>query len=201
MKKPWMVPVVALVLAIMSAPAWAACDVTGVDAAAIFAGRDRIDALCPCAAAVSRRDYRRCATDVVNARVGAAQLSRGCRREALKHAKLSVCGWPGAAVCCRVRPDGRERHRVVSDAAKCVSTHSLTACVSWAQSVPMGCDPTGCIPAPVCGNGVVEPGEDCDPPYNLFCAEGCVSTVCAPPATTCGNGTLDAGESCEPPGV
>ena len=84
-----MVPVVGRVLVVVSAPARAACDVTGVDAAAIAAGRDAIDEACPCAAAASRRDYRRCATDVVTARVSAAELSRGCRRETLKHAKLS----------------------------------------------------------------------------------------------------------------
>jgi hypothetical protein len=214
------VPVVTLVLVAMSAPASAACDVAGIDAAAIAAGRDAIDAGCPCAAATSRRDYRHCATDVVKARVDAAQLSRGCRRETLRHAKLSICGWPGAAVCCRVRPDGRERHRVVSDAAKCVNTHNLVACVSSAQSVPTGCDATGCISTgtssstststtsssstsipPGCGNGIVESGEDCDPPDYLFCAGDCLSTACPPPTTSCGNGTLDPGEGCEPPGV
>src|SRR5262249_34425745 len=110
MSKPWTSLAVALMLMFVSTvgPARAACAVTGADAAAVAAGRDAIDAGCPCAAAVSRRDYRRCATDVVNARITAALLSRGCRRDTLKHAKLSICGWPGAAVCCRVRPDGRE---------------------------------------------------------------------------------------------
>ena len=143
MAKPWTVPVVALVLVVMSAPARATCDVTGVDAASIAAGRDAIDAGCPCAAAANRGDYRRCATDIVQARVATALLARGCRRETLKHAKLSICGRPGAVVCCRVRPDGHARHRVFSEAAKCVNSHALVACVSSWQSVPTGCDGPG----------------------------------------------------------
>jgi hypothetical protein len=192
-----MVPVVAAM--VLPASVHAACDATSANAAFVASARDAIDDACPCAAAVSRREYRRCATDVVNARVGAGLLSRGCRREALKHAKLSICGWPGAAVCCRVRPDGRERHRVVSVATKCVNTHSLVACVSTAQSVPTGCDTTGCVPPPVCGNGVVEHGEDCDPPDFTVCSGEC--RFRCPPATSCGDGTLDPGEGCEPPGV
>lgn len=191
------------VLAVTSAGlARAACDVEGVDAAAIGAARDAIDEACPCAAATSRGVHRRCALEVVRAREAALQLPKGCRRETVKHAKLSICGRPGAAVCCRVRADGRTRHKIVSDPARCVSTTASTACVSAWQSVPAGCDASGCVPLPaICGNGVVEVGETCDPPTDSTCSSTCQTLTCVPPPGACGNGTIDPGEACEPPGV
>jgi hypothetical protein len=181
--------------------AHAACDVAGADASAISAAWDAIDAACPCAAATNRAAYRACARDAVTAQVTAAALPRGCRSKALRYASLSICGRPGAAVCCRVRDNGRTRHRIVSDAADCLATARTTACVSTWQSVLTGCDATGCVPLPVCGNGIVERGEQCDPPDISGCDLACHTFSCAPPPTTCGNGILDAGEACEPPGV
>jgi len=50
---------------------------------------------------------------------------------------------------------------------------------------------------PPCGNGIVDPTEDCDPssPSGAVCLpnELCVACTC----TTCGNGTLDPGEECD----
>jgi hypothetical protein len=179
----------------------AACDVAGVDAAAIAATRAAMDAACPCAAATNRPSYRACAGQVVRVRVAASQLTTGCRREALRHAKLSICGRPGTAVCCRVAADGRTRHRIVADAAACVGAPHLTSCVSTWQSIPMGCDAAGCVPPPVCGNFVVEPGEDCDPPDLLSCDASCRAITCDLPPSDCGDGTIEAGETCDPPGV
>jgi cysteine-rich repeat protein len=45
----------------------------------------------------------------------------------------------------------------------------------------------------VCGNGVREPGEECDD-HNTTSGDGC-SAVCL--AEVCGNGVLDAGEQCD----
>lgn len=47
-----------------------------------------------------------------------------------------------------------------------------------------------CI-APDCGNGQLDPGEQCDPPNGTSCLEGC--------GRPCGNGLLDPGEQCDPP--
>ena len=46
--------------------------------------------------------------------------------------------------------------------------------------------------APSCGNGVVEPGETCDPPNNSTCDDNCQSIP-----IVCGNGIVQPGESCD----
>jgi hypothetical protein len=48
-----------------------------------------------------------------------------------------------------------------------------------------------------CGNGVVDPSEDCDPssPSGALCLPGEICAACT--CTTCGNGTLDPGEDCD----
>jgi len=62
-----------------------------------------------------------------------------------------------------------------------------------------------------CGNDVVEPGEDCEPPLS-FCRGGCnpftmlcvdyqCSSECSCPAPLCGDWLIDPGdEECDPPG-
>jgi hypothetical protein len=47
-----------------------------------------------------------------------------------------------------------------------------------------------CVPA-ACGNGRVDPGEQCDPPNGTTCLDGC--------SRPCGNGLIEAGEQCDPP--
>jgi hypothetical protein len=66
------------------------------------------------------------------------------------------------------------------------------------------CDPpnaqTGCGPTCIrtntCGNGVVEPGEQCDPPTPGFCSATCQHI---PPTPVCGNRLIEQGEQCDPP--
>jgi cysteine-rich repeat protein len=49
----------------------------------------------------------------------------------------------------------------------------------------------------VCGNGIVEPGEECDD-GNTVNWDGCSSTcVCEPPPPVCGNGIVESGEQCD----
>jgi hypothetical protein len=52
--------------------------------------------------------------------------------------------------------------------------------------------PVTCINVAVCGNNVIEPGEQCDPPNNTTCNSMCQLNP------TCGNGVLDPGEQCDP---
>jgi len=49
--------------------------------------------------------------------------------------------------------------------------------------------PTG--PPPICGNGVVETGEECDPPDGVHCDAEC--------QWICGDGVIQPGEECDPP--
>lgn len=179
-------------------PAAAACDTTA-NASSLSQARTAIDEACPCAAATSPGAHAKCAKVVVAARVANAQLVKSCKGEALKHATKSICGRPGAVVCCRTKP-GKTSHKIAGSAAKCTSTPALTACVSLLSSIDTGCDTMGCV-APVCGNGVVEPSETCDPPYGVDCDDTCQLATCEPPVTTCGNGTVEFGESCEPAGA
>jgi cysteine-rich repeat protein len=55
-------------------------------------------------------------------------------------------------------------------------------------------------PSPVCGNGILEAGEQCDD-GNLVNGDGCSSTCTIetppPPPPVCGNGILEPGEQCD----
>ena len=46
-----------------------------------------------------------------------------------------------------------------------------------------------------CGDGVVDAGEQCEPPGQNGC-----NALCALEGPLCGNGVVDAGEQCDPPG-
>jgi hypothetical protein len=181
----------------------AACDASGTDAAVLATAHASIDAACPCQTADSPSAYRHCARQIVRALVSGASLPRTCSQEASRYATKSVCGRPGAVVCCRVRDNGRVSHRVFADPAACVDGSRLNACISDWQSVVTGCNASGCVPSPVCGNAIVEPGEDCDPPdlYMLTCDASCHVVACETVPAACGNGIIEAGEACEPPGV
>ena len=50
-------------------------------------------------------------------------------------------------------------------------------------------------PSPVCGNGTVEAGEQCDD-GNTTGGDGC-SATCASEAPVCGNGRVESGEECD----
>ncbi|MDD2807846.1 MAG: DUF4215 domain-containing protein [Patescibacteria group bacterium] len=77
---------------------------------------------------------------------------------------------------------------------------SWGACVNGVQSgvCTNGCvvtTPTqSCAMPPVCGDGVVNPGEECDD-HNIISGDGC-SAVCQL-EQGCGNGVIDPGEQCD----
>lgn len=61
-----------------------------------------------------------------------------------------------------------------------------------------GCEPGGGDDEPVCGNGVVEEGEECDDGNsndNDACHSDC--KLCPPLPGACGNGVVDPGEECD----
>lgn len=197
-------PEFAVLLCLLAVPAasWAReyCDAGGSDAGPLAVARASIDAACPCDAAVDRIAYRRCARASVRQLIADAALAPRCGNQVRRDARASICGRAGAVVCCRVDALGRPRHRVVHDAAVCRAVDGLTTCVSPWQSVVTGCDDSGCVAA-ICGNGVVESGEQCDPPSLLSCDGSCQARVCEPIAASCGDGVVEGDETCEPPGV
>jgi hypothetical protein len=76
--------------------------------------------------------------------------------------------------------------------------NTLTLTVSD-NHIPTPCStnvtiPVTCVGGTVCGNGVVETGEQCEPPNSVTCDATCHFK---PPV--CGNGVVEMGESCEPP--
>lgn len=75
-----------------------------------------------------------------------------------------------------------------------VGEHTVSVSVSDGQCSTSGSAQITCLA--VCGNGIVEPGEQCDRPYSgpdgLQCDPSCQ-------LLTCGNGVLDPGEQCDPP--
>jgi hypothetical protein len=68
--------------------------------------------------------------------------------------------------------------------------HSPTPCTT-AMTFPVNC-----VQVSVCGNGVVETGEQCEPPNTATCSATCQNI---PPPPVCGNGIVETGEQCEPP--
>ena len=66
------------------------------------------------------------------------------------------------------------------------------------------CSATCQCEAPVCGNGLVEGGEQCDPqgvnsPDCVNTGDTC-SAVCQCEAPVCGNSLIESTEECDPPG-
>ncbi|MES1183489.1 MAG: DUF4215 domain-containing protein [Myxococcales bacterium] len=59
--------------------------------------------------------------------------------------------------------------------------------------------PSTCTSSISCGNGVVEPGEVCDPPGLNGCKPLCKSFTLQSTPPKCNNGSVEKGEECEPP--
>jgi polyvinyl alcohol dehydrogenase (cytochrome) len=131
------------------------CDAGGSapsDATALASVRAAVDAQCPCAAfdgGSGRRHetYARCARHAVRGAVHAGALRRRCQQTAVRAATTSICGRPGAVVCCESAP-----------ATRCLVTSS-TACTNADDRVRSSCDgatscaATSCLSAGVCSAG------------------------------------------------
>lgn len=88
----------------------------------------------------------------------------------------------------------------------CTDPLGAPSVVVWKEDKTTGCSYLTCEYAPaVCGDGVVQPGEDCDigPPVSDANCPGQCAVNCQCPAPFCGNGIVDQGEVCDwgmPPG-
>ena len=71
-----------------------------------------------------------------------------------------------------------------------VGVHTVTVTVSDGKCSATGSVDINCYAW--CGDSVVSPGEQCDPPQSGVCSTTCQTVLC-------GNGVLDPGEQCDPP--
>jgi len=93
----------------------------------------------------------------------------------------------------------------------CSENPNAELCYTQCQARCDPCENTYCVrrmckkapPAPTCGDGNVDSGEQCDPPGSK-CSNGqiCTSDCKCPATPTCGDGNVDTGlgEQCDPPG-
>lgn len=194
-----LVPLLALAVHLVAAPAHAArCD-SPDEQAALEAASLAIQAQCDCAAAANPRDYRRCAKSVVDARFAAGQLPKECRKSANRCARASTCGRPGTVTCCRTSASGKRSCRVVRDASQCTprrgGTATIGACTSCCQSCGQGTceEPIRCCVPDSPGGAFPGAGAQCVPLTAAQCdasggtnagAGTCGPNTCGAPTTT-----------------
>ena len=232
------------------------CDDGGEFGPEVAAAREVVRAWCDCEGAASPGAYAACAWGVIRQLADDGALPRLCRGRVRQFATRSTCGRGDVVACCEKSATGPWRATRRSASRGCRSPQGGAACdaffphLDYACEAGSGCrvnrcgdgilDPKngeGCEPPGVglcdpwcqvivCGNGVIDPGEQCEPPRTPTCdftcrARNCGDGViepdveeCEPPNTQtcdaecyvrhdCGNGIVDAGygEQCEPPGT
>lgn len=153
------------------------CQVPGADEAAVASARSAVQAACDCAGATSARSFRQCVAQALTGPAGEG-LSAACKQLVRKIETRSTCGRPDRVVCCRTDARGRTKASL-RRSGKCSAPPGGGACESPSPYLADGCTDGGCI-SPVCGDGVVEAGEGCDPPDGTSCSNECTS--CAPAA-------------------
>lgn len=82
----------------------------------------------------------------------------------------------------------------------CTDSLGGSSVVVWYEDEATGCSSLVCGYAPtVCGDGIVQPGEDCEPPGGVgICPDGSDCTAgCACPAPVCGNNAVEGIEECD----
>jgi dienelactone hydrolase len=103
------------------------------DQRALVALRTDLETGCPCAAAETRGDYRRCAKTVLNNALANAEVRRECEKTGRRIVKGATCGSDRVA-CGRVRASAREpvSCKVKRDTA-CADTATMTQTPCGAQ--------------------------------------------------------------------
>lgn len=127
--------------------AQARCGDSAGDFEAVAAVRAEVASTCDCDGAETRRDYVRCAREVVKAAVEVGSLPRQCTSTAMRCARKSTCGRkPGFVPCCRTNRRGVTRCAIKSSISRCRPPSGGTACASsFARSCCDACTNGGCV--------------------------------------------------------
>jgi hypothetical protein len=212
---------IVLLLPATAAAAGTRCSVSGGDANAVADARAHLHAACSCQFPARRLEYMRCVQRVIELRIANRWLPSACAGKVRSYAARSTCGRDDAVVCCVKRTTGPWRSLIRADEASCRAPSGGAACVARYPHVDDAClRESGCWESE-CGDGIVTRGfgEQCEPPNTATCDGSCQLRPCGdgvvvppeecdppgPGCTTfcrfdrCGDGVLDIGEGCEPP--
>jgi cysteine-rich repeat protein len=102
----------------------------------------------------------------------------------------SACAIGNCVSCVCVPPNGCTGGSTVCAWGACVAGNQTGSCTDGCSTWPANQSCT----VPVCGNGTIESGEECDD-SNTSPGDGCSATCQT--ELGCGNGVLDAGEECD----
>lgn len=150
------------------------CNATG-DASAKEQARATVQEAC-CTAGTTVAAYQSCASDLLSQLIRTGALRARSASQVRKCLRRSACGRAGYATCCRAR-NGRTVCRIRKPAdclarGGCVGVHPTCcdACgpggcaTTTSSSSPTSSSTTTSLTTstPICGNGIVESGEQCD---------------------------------------
>ncbi|MBM4265881.1 MAG: hypothetical protein FJ144_04595 [Deltaproteobacteria bacterium] len=214
---------VVIALTLTFAPALAAarsrCDEDGAHAAALAAAEDEVRERCDCAAATTHANHVDCARAIARELAFAGELPRACAGRVRQFARRSTCGRDDVVACCLEGRKGKWRGAVRAAGEGCVAPTEGSACEAPSRYLKDCSSGDACTPSE-CGDGVVDPPEECEPPFSFTCGGACrrrcgdgvvealFSEECEPPGTatcddaclfihTCGNGVIEPGEECD----
>ena len=121
----------------------------------------------------------------------------------------------GIGSCMPPRCDADSSGAITASDAMSILQHAVGQSVALrcpAESIPTTSttSTTTTTLGATCGNGTIDPGEDCEPietfcrggcnPYTGICVDFMCFDDCTCPAPMCGDDMIDPGEDCDPPG-
>ncbi len=201
-----------------SAQVFGRCDPGGVDLAGVATVRALVDGACACDGFRRHGEYVRCARAVARDAARADLIPRGCRSFVTRIYARSICGFNASGfigprvpcitlrsatgkVICRVRSalrcgnrlDGRVQQQACPGFETCLDATDSNG------NGEIDNGDSGRCSGPVCGDGNVDPGEECDDNVlNSDTEPDACRTDCT--LAGCGDGVIDAGEACDEAG-
>src|SRR5262249_18113020 len=146
----------------------------------VAAARVEINAQCDCTSALNHDGYMTCVKRAARKMVRSRAINRKTRHQLVKCAAKSTCGRDeGGIACCRHLPNGRTQCTIAPSAEGCERQPGAVAttcssccdacdggmCEATTTTTPSGSSTTTTMPpTSSCGDAIIEPGEECDPP-------------------------------------